>query len=89
MIDDPLPFQDDFFADTAVFRVLSHFIAQFGIPGDLSLAAKWEHPIPDDPSTGHRFKLGSIAFAGSGPDSRSRQLFFCLTTRVVPCGLLG
>jgi hypothetical protein len=58
------------------------FLVQFGCSLDEDVAAAWaERPaIPDDPSSGHptasrSFSRGMMAFAGTGPHSRTDQLF--------------
>eukprot|EP00300_Choanocystis_sp_HF-7_P023881 c25268_g1_i1.p1 GENE.c25268_g1_i1~~c25268_g1_i1.p1 ORF type:complete len:240 (-),score=48.92 c25268_g1_i1:54-773(-) len=57
------------------FRVISGFMAQFGIPGDPSVAAAWRsRTIRDDP-VAQSNKRGYITFATSGPNSRTTQLF--------------
>jgi peptidyl-prolyl cis-trans isomerase A (cyclophilin A) len=67
-----------FFDDGRFFRVVGGFVAQFGLSGDPKVNAAWKgKPIPDDPvrATNHR---GTLAFARSGPASRSVQLYFNL-----------
>jgi peptidyl-prolyl cis-trans isomerase A (cyclophilin A) len=65
-----------FFHDVAVFRVVSGFMAQFGIHGDPAVSAKWrEANIQDDPVKQSN-KRGFITFAKSSlPNSRSTQFF--------------
>ncbi|MFP4115346.1 MAG: peptidylprolyl isomerase [Spirochaetota bacterium] len=67
-----------FYDDVAFFRVLSGFVAQFGISGDPEEGAGWrEQPIPDDPVRSSNTE-GSISFAMAGPGSRTTQLFINL-----------
>jgi len=64
-----------FFDRIAVFRVVPGFLAQFGIP--FTPGRVWP-AIQDDPNVGVAnpvFKRGMIAFAGSGPNTRTTQLF--------------
>ncbi|HMG33414.1 MAG TPA: peptidylprolyl isomerase [Blastocatellia bacterium] len=67
-----------FFDDSRFFRVRAGFIAQFGIPGEPSVAAVWQHQsIPDDPRRQSNVR-GSIAYAMTGPDTRTTQLYINL-----------
>ena len=65
-----------FFNDARFFRVLSNFMAQFGMNGDPRVSAAWEPlTIPDD-SVKQSNVRGMVTFAaGSAPDTRSTQLF--------------
>lgn len=58
------------------FRVIPGFMAQFGIPGDPQVAAKWsKDTIKDEPAIRSNTK-GMITYAKSGaPNSRTTQLF--------------
>jgi peptidyl-prolyl cis-trans isomerase A (cyclophilin A) len=67
--------QAGFYDDTRFFRVLSGFMAQFGINGDPRVSAAWEPlTIPDD-SVKQTNKRGMVTFAMGGPDTRTTQLF--------------
>jgi cyclophilin family peptidyl-prolyl cis-trans isomerase len=64
-----------FFTDIAFFRVLSGFMAQFGVSGDPAVARAWRMAnIPDDKVT-QTNKRGRITFATAGPNTRTTQLF--------------
>jgi cyclophilin family peptidyl-prolyl cis-trans isomerase len=57
------------------FRVLSGFMAQFGIHGDTAVAAAWrERRIPDDPVRRTNMR-GMVSFATAGPGTRTTQVF--------------
>ena len=59
-----------------LFRVLSGFMAQFGINPNPAVNAKWQPAsIPDDPAAGQSNTRGMVTFATSGPDSRTSQVF--------------
>lgn len=67
-----------FFDDSRFFRVRAGFIAQFGIAGDPHLAQLWRHEtIPDDPVRQSNTR-GMVAYAMTGPDARTTQLFINL-----------
>lgn len=68
--------KNGYFNDARFFRVISGFMAQFGVNGDPAVNDAWkERTIPDDPVT-HSNERGTITFAAKGsPNSRSTQLF--------------
>jgi peptidyl-prolyl cis-trans isomerase A (cyclophilin A) len=65
-----------FYDDVRFFRVLSGFMAQFGINGDPAIQKHWrEATIPDDKVVRSNTR-GMITYAKTGaPNSRSTQLF--------------
>lgn len=64
-----------FYDGCRFFRVLSGFVAQFGINGDPEVSLLWRQAsIPDDPVKGSN-KSGSVTFAMAGPNTRTTQLF--------------
>ncbi|NCG21659.1 MAG: peptidylprolyl isomerase [Rhodobacterales bacterium] len=64
-----------FYDDTAFFRVLEGFMAQFGIHADPALSARWiAARIKDDPVLESN-KKGMVSFAMAGPDTRTTQVF--------------
>lgn len=70
--------RNGFYDGTRFFRVMSGFVAQFGISGDPDVSAVWrDAAIPDDADreSNHR---GRITFATGGPNSRTTQLFINL-----------
>ncbi|MFY9555251.1 MAG: peptidylprolyl isomerase [Blastocatellia bacterium] len=67
-----------FFDNSRFFRVRAGFIAQFGIAGDPATAAVWkDQAIPDDPVRQSNTR-GSIAYAMTGPNTRTTQLYINL-----------
>lgn len=67
-----------FFDDSRFFRVVSGFVAQFGIPGDPRVAAVWRsQTIRDDPVRQSNTR-GFLAYAMTGPDARTTQIFINL-----------
>jgi len=65
-----------FYDGDRFFRVLTGFMAQFGLHGDPKVTSVWhERSIPDDPVK-HSNARGTITFAARGaPNSRTTQLF--------------
>ena len=72
-------FEKGYFDHSHFFRVVEHFLVQFGIgyTSDKELKALAQSTIPDDPKRPRLlpFKEGMMSFAGSGPNSRSSQMF--------------
>jgi len=67
-----------YFDDSRFFRVVPGFIAQFGIPGDPAIAQRWkDRAFPDDSVRASNVR-GTIAFAMTGPNTRTTQLFVSL-----------
>jgi len=65
-----------FYDGQKVFRVVPHFVVQFGISAYPQVSAAWASAdIPDDPSTGHHNVRSTIAFASAGPNTRTTQVF--------------
>jgi homoserine O-acetyltransferase/O-succinyltransferase len=71
-----------FFDDSRFTRVVPNFIAQFGIPGDPRIAAIWTtRSFPDDSVRASNVR-GTIAFAMTGPNTRTTQLYINLVDNV-------
>ena len=67
-----------FYDDIAFFRVLTGFVAQFGISGNPGVGGQWKNrSIEDDPVAASN-KRGTVTFAAAGPNSRTTQLFINL-----------
>ena len=66
---------EGFFDETAFFRVVPDFVAQFGVNNDRKINEAWDaKTIPDDSVKVPNAK-GTLVFASSGKDTRSHQLF--------------
>ena len=64
-----------FFNDVRFFRVISRFMAQFGIHGNPAVAKVWRDArIVDDPVVKSNGR-GYVSFATAGPNTRTTQLF--------------
>jgi cyclophilin family peptidyl-prolyl cis-trans isomerase len=72
-------FERGYYDNSHFFRVVPHFLVQFGISytTDTELRHFADTTIPDDPKRNDLmpFREGMISFAGSGPNSRTSQLF--------------
>lgn len=67
--------QHHFYNGAAFFRVLSGFMAQFGLSPYPEVNAAWEHAnIKDDPLVQSN-RRGYVTFATAGPNTRTTQLF--------------
>lgn len=81
--------RNGFYDDARFFRVISGFMAQFGINGKPAITAAWKDAvIPDDPVKQSNTR-GMVSFAMRGPGSRTTQLFINYTdgnTRLDPMG---
>ncbi|HVH08607.1 MAG TPA: peptidylprolyl isomerase [Gemmatimonadales bacterium] len=64
-----------YFDGVRFFRVISGFMAQFGIHGDPQVSAAWrDQRIPDDPVIQSN-RRSTVTFATAGPETRTTQLF--------------
>lgn len=72
-------FERGYYDNSHFFRVVPHFLVQFGISytKDIELTKFADSTILDDPKRNDLmpFREGMMSFAGSGPNSRSSQLF--------------
>jgi len=68
--------REKYYDGVAINRVLPNYIAQFGIAKDYEVRSKQQEiKILDDFPNYVRFDPGVMSFAGSGPDSRSTEVF--------------
>lgn len=66
---------NSYYDEVRFFRVLSGFMAQFGIHGDPKVSAIWrDERIQDDPVKESNTR-GFITYATAGPNTRTTQLF--------------
>lgn len=72
-------FERGYYDHSHFFRVVPHFLVQFGISytDDAELKHFADTTIPDDPKRQELmpFREGMLSFAGSGPNSRNSQMF--------------
>jgi cyclophilin family peptidyl-prolyl cis-trans isomerase len=64
-----------FYDDSRMFRVIKGRFAQFGIPGDPLIAAIWRNRSFPDDSVKTSNVRGTFAFAMTGPDARTTQIY--------------
>jgi peptidyl-prolyl cis-trans isomerase A (cyclophilin A) len=67
--------QRQYFDNVRFFRVVSSFMAQFGMHGDPRVNAAWEELSIQDDSVRESNRRGAITFANAGPNTRANQLF--------------
>src|SRR5262249_47982522 len=64
-----------FYDNSRFFRVISGRFAQFGIAGDPAIAKIWQNErFSDDPVKDSNVR-GTFAFAMTGPDARTTQIY--------------
>ena len=67
-----------FYNDIALYRVIPHFVAQFGTNNDTLLNASWiKYKLPDEPVL-RLNDSGTIAFARAGVNTRSTDIYINL-----------
>ncbi|HEX6808439.1 MAG TPA: peptidylprolyl isomerase [Gemmatimonadaceae bacterium] len=67
-----------YYDDSRFSRVRAGYIVQWGIAGDPAVAQRWrDQRIPDD-SVRHTNARGTIAYAMTGPNTRTTQLYISL-----------
>ena len=67
--------KNGYYDECVFFRVVSGFMAQFGINGAPAVNAAWKNAtIQDDPVTQSN-KRGMVSFAMRGPNTRTTQIF--------------
>jgi peptidyl-prolyl cis-trans isomerase A (cyclophilin A) len=81
--------QSKYFDDVRFFRVVSGFVAQFGMSGQPTVTKDWERRCIADEPVHHSNLRGAISFARGGPGTRSTQLFVNLKDNVVLDSLSG
>ncbi len=70
--------RNGFFDDSRFYRIRAGAFAQFGIPGNPEIAKVWQHnSFKDDPVKEKNLR-GTIAYAMTGPDARTTQLYINL-----------
>jgi peptidyl-prolyl cis-trans isomerase A (cyclophilin A) len=67
--------QHHFYDNTAFFRVLPGFMAQFGMSAHPRVSRAWEQATIEDDPVVQSNRAGYVAFAMAGPDTRTTQVF--------------
>jgi len=65
----------DVLSHACFFRVVPHFMVQFGIPPDPAVAAQWRQASMDDDEVKQSNYRGYVTFAMAGPNTRTTQMF--------------
>lgn len=67
-----------YFDGARFYRVVPHFVVQWGAAADPKVSKKWDVTIPDDPVKTPNVR-GTVSFAATGqPNSRTTHLFINL-----------
>ncbi|HEX6814157.1 MAG TPA: peptidylprolyl isomerase [Gemmatimonadaceae bacterium] len=67
-----------YYDDSRFSRVRAGYIAQWGIAGDPALAQRWRNQRIRDDIVRHTNARGTIAYAMTGPETRTTQLYINL-----------
>jgi peptidyl-prolyl cis-trans isomerase A (cyclophilin A) len=68
--------KNDFYDGQKVFRVVPHFVVQFGISPYPEVSQAWQTAdIPDDQVGKLHNRRGTVDFASAGPNTRTTQIF--------------
>jgi cyclophilin family peptidyl-prolyl cis-trans isomerase len=67
-----------YFDDSRFFRVVEGKWAQFGIAGHPKISQKWRHRTISDDPVRQKNTLGYVAFAMTGPDTRTTEVYINL-----------
>jgi peptidyl-prolyl cis-trans isomerase A (cyclophilin A) len=67
--------RNGFFDDVRFFRVISGFMAQFGIHGNPGVQSAWRGASLRDDPVRQSNKRGTVTFATAGPNTRTTQFF--------------
>ena len=67
-----------FYDESRFFRVRTGYIVQFGIAGDPAVSAVWKDRQIDDDQVRWSNTRGAFAFAMTGPDTRTTQIYINL-----------
>jgi peptidyl-prolyl cis-trans isomerase A (cyclophilin A) len=73
--------KNGFYDNCRFFRVISGFMAQFGINGDPKLSSVWSQASIKDDAVKESNKRGYVSFAMAGPNTRTTQLFINFADR--------
>ena len=71
--------KNGYYDGVCFFRVISGFMAQFGIHGDPKVSAAWRPERMQDDPVKQSNKRGYISYAMAGPNTRTTQLFINYT----------
>ncbi len=67
--------KEGFYDNSAFFRVIPGFVAQFGLAADPAVTAQWKSQNLQDDPVKQSNAPGYLTFATAGPNTRTTQLF--------------
>src|SRR5690348_18255678 len=70
--------QYHFYDGAAFFRVVPHFVVQFGINANPQISRVWQNANIKDDAVTQSNARGSVTFATGGPNTRTTQVFINL-----------
>jgi cyclophilin family peptidyl-prolyl cis-trans isomerase len=74
--------KDKYYDGARFFRIVPNFVVQFGLAASPAMTKKWDKAIKDDP-VAQTNRVGALAFATNGRNTRTTQVFISLRSNQV------